>query len=255
MPTRPEDDVRLDQLREDYRLLVRKLEANEHAFRRLARSVLRVQEDERRRLARELHDGLGQNLTALKHQLTMLAQELAPDRADLAARAESCVGLCVRTLADTRQLSRLLRPQVLDDLGLAEALRWLARTLGESGEVDIQAEVAELPALEDEVQTLLFRVAQEALTNVLRHAGARHAVVGLAGRGGWLTLTIWDDGRGFDAKAALGGALAGGHSGLSGQRERLALYGGRLSVDSVPGQGTRLQAILPMHGEAGTLPA
>jgi signal transduction histidine kinase len=257
MTTSPDDSVaRIDKLRDDYRLLMQKLEANERDFRRLGRSVLRVQEDERRRLARELHDGLGQNLTALKHQLAMLAADLqAGGRGDLASRAEACVGLCARTLAETRQLSRLLRPQVLDDLGLADALRWLGRTLGESAGLDVQVEVGELPVLDGELQTLLFRVAQEALSNVLKHAGAAQAVVALTGRSGWISLTVWDDGPGFDAAAALRVGSDGQHAGLAGLRERLALYGGRLSLDSAPERGSRLQAQLPVPEEAGTLPS
>lgn len=256
--SRNPDDVAasVDKLRADYRLLVDRLESNQRDFRRLARSVYKVQEDERRRLARDLHDGIGQNLTALKHQLALLAGELETSRPDLLARIESGMGLCAQTLADTRQLSRLLRPQVLDDLGLEAALRWLARTLGESGGIDISVEAGPLPVLDGELQTLLFRVAQEALNNILRHAGARHAVVGIGERAGWLSLTIWDDGRGFDVEAALGDASAGRSSGLGGMRERLALHGGRLRLESDGrGNGTRLVALVPVAGDGGTLGA
>ena len=112
MATDPAEDA-LAQLRARYVDLLARLEDNQASFRRLARSVLRVQEDERRRIARDLHDGVGQNLAALKHQLALLRNTLSgADR----ERVDACIDLCSQTLEDTRQLSRLLRPQVLDDL-------------------------------------------------------------------------------------------------------------------------------------------
>lgn len=254
MQSNPEDlAASVERLRSDYRLLVERLESNQRDFRRLARSVYRVQEDERRRLARDLHDGIGQNLTALKHQLALLASELGQADPLLLARLEASVGLCAQTLADTRELSRLLRPQVLDDLGLEAALRWLARTLGESGGVEIAVEAAALPELDGELKTLLFRVSQEALNNVLRHAGASHAVLGLRVQDGWIMLSIWDDGRGFDVDAALADARAGQSSGLAGMRERIGLHGGQLRLESSVGSGCWLLARIPLAGDSGTL--
>lgn len=120
-------------LRAHYQRLLERIEANEAEFRRLGRAVWRVQEDERRRLARELHDGIGQNLTALKHRLALLGGELPPGSDALRAKLEAAIALCSATLEDTRKLSRLLRPPMLDDLGLEPSLRWLARSLGEAG--------------------------------------------------------------------------------------------------------------------------
>jgi signal transduction histidine kinase len=245
MPS-PVDDhsATLERLRADYRTLLQRLEDNDRQFRQLARSVFRVQEDERRRIARELHDGIGQNLTALKHQLGML-QAALPDAPPAAReRLQAGVELCAQTLADTRELSRLLRPQVLDDLGLDAALRWLARSLGESGGLAVAVELEDLPELDDERRTLFFRIAQEALANCVRHAGARHATLTLARRAGTTVLTVSDDGRGFDVDAAFAAGSAGVSSGLGGMRERLALHRGWLRIESGAG-GTRLQAALP----------
>ncbi len=241
----------VERLRSDYRLLVEKLESNQRDFRRLARSVYRVQEDERRSLARDLHDGIGQNLAALKHQLALIANEMGQTHPALLARLESSVGLCAQTLADTRQLSRLLRPQVLDDLGLEAALRWLARTIGESGGIDIVVEAMPMPELDGELKTLLFRVAQEALNNVSRHARAGHAVLGITTSGRSVALSVWDDGDGFDVDAALAQGATGRSSGLSGMRERVSLHGGHLRLESMPGRGSRLMATIPLHGDAG----
>jgi signal transduction histidine kinase len=249
MTSRPDDAPSLERLRADYGVLLARLEASDRRFRGLARSVFRVQEDERRRIARELHDGIGQNLTALKHQLALLTAE-APDPA-LQAGLDAAVELCAQTLADTRELSRLLRPQVLDDLGLDAALRWLGRVVGEKAGLAVTVTVdADVPALDDELQTLFFRIAQESLTNVVRHAGAREAAIALGVRGGQAVLTVWDDGRGFDVDAALAGASAGVSSSLGGMRDRVALHGGRLRIDSDGDGGTRLHASVPLDDGA-----
>jgi len=224
-----------------YRELLQRLEANDGEFRRLGRAVWRVQEDERRRLARELHDGVGQNLTALKHRLAMMGGTLPAGADGLRTQLDAAIALCSQTLEDTRAMSRLLRPPILDDLGLEAALRWLARSIGEAGGPEVEIDIAPLPALGDEIQTLLFRVAQEALNNAAKHARARSARMRLLASGHWLELRIDDDGVGCDPKLALG---AGG-SGLSGMRERLRLYGGRLELRSMSGAGMQLSATVP----------
>src|SRR5688572_13912867 len=234
----------LELLRDRYQQLLDRLEDNQSQFQMLARSALRVQEDERRRIARELHDGIGQNLTALKHQLSLLTVE-ARDPA-LLAGLEAGVDLCTQTLADTRELSRLLRPQVLDDLGLAAALRWLGRAVGEKAGLTVAVDADAVPALDDELQTLFFRIAQEALTNVVRHSGAREALIAIGVRGGQAVLTVWDDGRGFDVAAALSAASEGASSGLGGMRDRVALHGGWLRLESDADGGTRVQAAVPL---------
>ncbi len=235
----------LASLRAQYRQLLERLESNAHHFLRLARSVYRVQEDEKRRLARDLHDGIGQNLTALKHQLGVVIADSSTLNSHDRERIERAIGLCATTLDDTRQLSRLLRPQVLDDLGLEPALRWLTRTLGESSEIPIEVQIEPLPALPAELESVLFRIAQEALGNVLRHASANQALVRLAPRDGWLRLVVWDDGIGFDVTAADARSSSGVSSGLSGMRERARLFGGRVAIESRPGD-TRIIAQIPI---------
>ena len=134
-------DAALDQLRDRYQQLLDRLEDNQSQFHTLARSALRVQEDERRRIARELHDGIGQNLTAIKHQLAVLQARMPASAAGEAERLGACIELCAQTLEDTRQLSRLLRPQVLDDLGLEAALHWLARSVQAPGKLEVLSSV------------------------------------------------------------------------------------------------------------------
>ena len=241
----------VERLREDYRALVRRLEANQDEFQRLGRAAFRVQEEERRRISRDLHDGLGQNLTALKHRLSLLAERAASDPA-WASGLEEAIALCNQSLAETRELSRLLRPQILDDLGLEAALGWLGRTLGPPAGLEVTVRVFPLPALDGDLQTLAFRVVQEALVNVARHAGADEAWVHVRESAGQLRLEVGDNGRGFDVAAANARASEGASAGLAGMRDRLALYGGRLHVDSGP-QGTRVEAAVPLPGRAGTL--
>lgn len=242
MSTDPENAGPIDQLRADYQALVERLERNQAEFTHLARSVYRLQEDERRRLARELHDGLGQNLTALKHQLSLLIDALPDDAQEARRRAGVALSTCVQTLDETRQMSRLLRPQILDDLGLGAALRWLVRSVVDVGGLEARLDLDGLPELEGELKTVVFRVVQEALNNVVRHASARQVEVRARERGGWLMLEVIDDGCGIDPQV-LGRGLG---SGIGGMRERLRLYGGSLSLERAAGGGCRLRAALPM---------
>jgi two-component system NarL family sensor kinase len=239
---------RVGQVARDSQGLVRQLVGNERRFRALAKAVWQVQEEERRRLARELHDGLGQELTALKNQLELLAREAGGAAAGgLGAKLASAVELAGRALHDTRELSRLLRPPILDDLGLVPALAWLTRTLRESAGLEVRVAGDGVDGrLDPDLEILVFRVVQEALTNVLKHSGVQAAAVLLLRRGGWLEIEVTDAGRGFDAAHALDPGQGAASSGLRGMRDRLDLFGGRLRITSAPGAGTRLHAAVPL---------
>lgn len=239
------DRVR-DITRANERLFARLIEG-ERRFRGLAKAVWKVQEEEQRRLARELHDGLGQTLTALTHQLERLREKLDGTVApDLTARLDDSVEMARLALNESRELSRLLRPPVLDDLGLPAALSWFTRTLEQRTGLKVELT---LDGLEDrlgsDLETLVFRLIQEALTNVLRHSGVDRAQVAVKRAGDFLELRVADTGKGFDAPAVLGGEAAG--SGLRGMRDRLELFGGRLDLVTAPGQGTRLAATVPLQ--------
>ncbi len=231
--------------------LFRRLVEGEQRFRGLAKAVWRVQEEERRRLARELHDSLGQTLTALKIQLVRLAEQSRDVDSELATELNGTVGIVHEALNDARRLSHLLRPRVLDDLGLAPALHWLSRTLGESTgfTVDLGIEDLENPGgtrLGAELETLIFRVVQEASTNALKHSKVDRAEVRIDRRGEFLRLSIEDQGQGFDpAAVAVDTGTDTGH-GLAGIRDRVEIFGGRLRIDSSPGAGTRIEINLPL---------
>ena len=237
----------LTRLREQQERLFVQLHAGEQHFKQLARSVWRVQEDERRRLARELHDGIGQQLTALRHRLDALARSV-DGAGDASSPLHQALDICDSAIQETRALSRVLRPQILDDLGLEAALNWLARHSAESGGYDVEVDVGALPApIDGDLSTLIFRVAQEALTNVLKHAHARHVVIRLAQRQDQgLQLLIVDDGRGCDVDAAFAKSSDGNSTGLASMRERVRLFGGRFTIVSRPGEGMQVRVLVPL---------
>lgn len=221
------------RIEQEYARLFAELEATQQRYQGLARGVWRVQEDERRNLARELHDELGQLLTALIHRLERLADD----------ERESCVELAREALGRVRKLSRLLRPPVLDDLGLAAALNWLARQAREHANLDVTVNTsAALARIEPDMETLVYRIAQEALTNAIKHAGARRTEIQLERLGNELELRIRDDGQGFDPHSVGRDGAQG--TGLGGMRDRVALFGGTLAVRSAPGRGTEIIATL-----------
>lgn len=244
----PAADTRdlLARMREQQEQLFAQLQSSDQHFRRLARSVWRVQEDERRRLARDLHDGIGQHLTALRHRLDALARERGG--ADCVPLREA-IALCETAVEETRAMSRLLRPQILDDIGLDAALRWLARQTG-SETCAIEVDVGPLPELDEGLATLLFRVAQEAFTNAHKHAHARNVVLRLAARGDHLQLLVVDDGIGCDVDAALGKSRTGDSTGLASIGERVRLFGGDLALSSNKDEGFQLRVTLPLGGGA-----
>jgi len=209
----------------------------------LARRLLEAEEAQRRRMAREIHDALGQGLTALKLDIGWLARHLPGEQTDMHSRILAMEDLASRTIEDVRRLSAELRPAVLDDQGLRAAIRW---QVGEfEKRTGLRCALA-LPAEEvdwsDDRCTAAFRVLQESLTNVVRHAAARHVTVALwRQRQGDAVLEIHDDGQGFStAQAARPGAL-----GLLGMRERALLHGGTLAVTSAPGEGTTVTLSMP----------
>jgi len=156
------------------------------------------------------------------------------------------IELARQALDEIRELSRLLRPPVLDDLGLPAALSWLARSLEQRTGLAVALDIDGIDGeLDPDLSTLVFRLVQEALTNVLRHAGVGRAEVAVRRTPRALELRVADAGRGFDAAAALAQGEADG-SGLRGMRDRLELFGGRLEIASAPGRGTTVAATVPL---------
>lgn len=213
-------------------------------LRLMSQRLMEAQEEERRAIARELHDEIGQALTATRINLERMQKEAGDG--PLAGQAAGASAIVSEILQQVRQLSLDLHPSVLDDLGLAAALRWLVRTRVGAGELQVALELAEdLPRFAPSVEHTVFRVFQEAVSNVLRHSGAKRFKAKLRLEGDILRLDAEDDGCGFDLQAAHRRALEGGSLGVIGMQERVRLAGGDIVIESKPGQGTRVQ--VSMH--------
>jgi signal transduction histidine kinase len=215
------------------------LALSERVARDTVRRVVAAQEEERRRLALELHDETGQALTSILLGLKAIG---GAETKEDAQRAEADVrGLVVQALQDVRALAVELRPSALDDFGLGPAVERLAQTFGERSGISTTVETHLDDRLPPELETTLYRVVQEALSNVVKHAGAERVSIVLAQRGSGVAATIDDDGQGFDESLIRPDAL-----GLTGMRERLALVGGTLEIESAPGSGTTVAARVPV---------
>jgi signal transduction histidine kinase len=216
----------------------------EEVLQTLSRQLLEAQENERRHLARELHDEIGQALTAVK--INLQAAQHLPDA--LAAYLADSISIVDRTLQQVRNLSLDLRPALLDDLGLVAALRWyIDRQAQRAGFTTrfVADSLASRPR--SDIETACFRVAQEALTNVMRHAQAQHVHVELRQYGTELHLLVRDDGKGFDVRAAQERAAQGVSTGLLGMQERVWLVGGEIDINSAPARGTEIRVRFPLQ--------
>ncbi|MFM0556606.1 cache domain-containing protein [Paraburkholderia sediminicola] len=227
-------------------------------LKRLAQQVVESQENERARLSRELHDGISQMMVSVKLLLESALARFERSEVRVPA-AEAALTTSLTRLGDTlrevRRISHALRPSMLDDLGVAAALEQLSRELSEQSGIEIgftQIAHTHAAALPDAVNTVLFRIAQEALTNIVRHAQATSAALALEVSNDAVTLNIADNGRGFDVAHAFVGRRSG--VGLRNMRERLEALGGTLSLSSQAGH-TLVTARVPLGSTEPTLPA
>jgi len=219
----------------------KELEEANHQLRFLSRRLFEVQEEERRHLARELHDEVGQALTAAKINLQAAMEESDGAKSK---RIHETSAILERLLGQVRQISLDLRPSTLDDLGLVPALRSLLDQQGRRASVAVRFTAKDVPEnLDPEIQTTCFRIAQEAITNVVRHANATRIDVKLARENGNLRLQVRDDGRGFDAESVQAQAIG---LGLIGIKERAALVDARAKIVSSPNKGTTVEVSVPL---------
>ena len=227
-------DTELVVLGESFNAMLDRLELER---RQSALRALSAQEAERLRIARELHDEIGQTLTAIAIEAERNADMAGAD-ADAWAHAAR---LAQQSVDDLRRIARRLRPEALDDLGLINAFIALCNRVSETGGIEVLRRLPEsVPPHPPEVDLVLYRVAQEALTNVIRHAGASRAEVTLAVDSGCLRLEVRDDGAGMRLPAPATS------SGITGMRERALLVGGALSIESEPGHGTTVALEIPI---------
>jgi two-component system sensor histidine kinase UhpB len=245
--SRPYDDPELSQLAAVLESLITELEASNQQLRMTTLRAINAQEDERKRIARSLHDDTGQALSTLIISLERLEQHLPLGEDELRQRLETARQLAAGILVELRKIVHGLRPAILDDLGLMPAIRWYARSnLEEAGiqvDVNMPEERLDLPP---ELKTTLFRIAQEAINNIQRHSQAHKATISIEKNKDHIHLCVEDDGQGFDVPHSQGEAIRHRQWGLVNIQERAELVGGDVDFVSEPGKGTRLQVFVPL---------
>jgi signal transduction histidine kinase len=229
--------VRLDrQTRARYVELAR----SQHALQQLSARLVDVQEAERRAISRELHDEVGQALGALLVDIGRLSTTLSGDHPETRTQLDNLKSVAERTFQTVRNIALLLRPSMLDDLGLAAALEWQGREVSRRSEIEVSVESESVPEdLPDEYRICLYRIVQEALNNAVRHSGARNAKVVVERLAESIVVRVTDDGHGFDPVRLRG-------MGILGMEERVKRLGGTLRVASEPGRGATVTAELPV---------
>jgi signal transduction histidine kinase len=240
----------LDECEHNHAILAKQSQRMEERLHHLSRRLLNAQEEERARISRDLHDAIGQTLVGINVGLATLQQEAMSDSKELAEGIAMTQELVDRSMRSVHAFARELRPTVLDDFGLGPALRAHAIAFGERTGLAVRyVGAADATRLSASTSIALFRVAQEALTNVARHARARKVSVVLRRLPTAIRLEVRDDGQSFDV-ARLERSRKNQHLGLLGMQERMDMVGGRFSVESVAGKGTTVRAEVPLDMEA-----
>lgn len=241
-------EQRVEERTRELERLYHQLREREEWRGQLLRKVISAQEEERKRIARELHDETSQTLTALVVGIETALATLPPGFSG--ERLAETKTLAVRTLEELHRLIFDLRPSVLDDLGLLSAIRWYAERHLEPLGIAVRCEFSGLDRrLPAQVETALFRVVQEAIMNIAKHAEAETVLIQCALREGILTIEVEDDGKGFDPSCLAGPVAARRGLGLLGIRERVELLGGTVEIESSPGQGARIALWMPVPAE------
>jgi signal transduction histidine kinase len=223
----------------------RELAHSRHELERLSSRLVDVQEAERRSISRELHDEVGQSLGALLVDLGSLSTNLPEDRIRVKERLDHMKSVAELAVGTVRDIALLLRPSMLDDLGLVAALEWQGREVSRRSEMEVTVESENVSdTLPDEYKVCVYRLVQEALNNAVRHARARNARVRVVQNQNRIAIEVGDDGRGFQPERARG-------LGILGMEERVKRLGGTLTVDSAPGRGAAIKADLPLRASAG----
>lgn len=229
-----------------YSLLNRELKGRqsaEESLRRLNARLLEIQDDERRKISQELHESLGQHLSGVKIKLEILGKSLPPN-----PLLGDCVNIIDKSIAETRNMSHLLHPPLLDEIGFASAARWYVEGFAERSGISVDIRLPDkLRRLPSSIELALFRVLQESLTNIYRHSGSRKAQLIVLLRANEIELQVKDDGKGMTAGVLQRFESNTGYLGvgLTGMRERLRELGGRMEVQS-NAQGTRIAVVLPI---------
>ncbi|MFL7868862.1 MAG: ATP-binding protein [Anaerolineales bacterium] len=244
-------DPYTNRMAETLRSLFLQLEERNRELQALSERAINAQEEERRAIAQSLHDDTGQALSMLIIHLDRIDEQIQPRQKELKKQVADARALATTSLTELRRILSGLRPAILDDLGLVPAIRWYARTSLEGIGVNVTVKAPSTPLeLSPAITTTLFRIVQEAVNNIVRHAGARSVTIVLQLNRGSVNLHVEDDGRGFDPSHASRDAVELQKLGLLGIRERAELLGGEVQIESAPEKGTHLQVSIPL-GETG----
>lgn len=244
VPIHPFSDAQMERLVETFNQMIQTIASNSERLHWLSQRILQAQEEERARIARELHDEAAQWLTSLLIRQRLLIRSLPPE---MRPEIEEIQRMTAAALEHLRRIAMELRPAILDDLGLVEALRWLAEEFQKQTGLPVTMEIhGRIERLPREIELVLYRVSQEALTNIARHAKATQVEIHLNCDGDQLELMIADNGIGFDPEIVRKSRSLS--LGLIGMVERLSLVGGTLDIESAPGKGTRIRARVPARG-------
>jgi len=236
----------IQQLQETLATMAARLRSTQQALRAYISALTHAQEEERHRMARELHDETIQDLIAIDQRIQMVSTELNTSNPEQAAQLSSVHREVNRTVKEVRRLTRALRPIYLEDLGLTTALEMLAGDLERDLQIPVEVQIeGEVRRLSGEVELAIYRIVQEALSNVVRHSGAATVSILFSFRKGDIRAEVRDDGVGFDSLHKASILAANGKFGLMGMYERADLIGAELSIESEPGGGTRVRLALP----------
>jgi signal transduction histidine kinase len=225
----------------------RELEASQKHLRELSRKSIEALESDRRTTAKELHDGIGASLAAIKFRLEGIVEEIAQKPQQAAASVVETIAYLQDAIKETRQISAKLRPTMLDDLGLLSTITWYTRQFSQQfGNIQLKTQIEvrekEIP---ETLKIVIYRVLQESLHNAAKHSEAPEIYIGLKTDRHQIVLEVADNGCGFDVSKTLGRHDPLSGYGLSSMIERAEIVGGSLTIDSSPGRGTRIKMILP----------
>ena len=228
-----------------------RLEKERAAQQAFTRQLILSQENERKRVAAELHDGLGQDLLLVKNRLALAAARQA-DAAELTRQLDAATAATTRAIGEVRAISHALRPAALEQVGLTKAIEWMVEQLGEGSATKFSTELDNIDGLlAPEMEMNLFRIIQEGLNNITRHAGAAQVILEVKREAAGLRVSLFDDGRGFEAEKLRNDTEARRGLGLASMEERVKYLGGSLDLQSAPGRGTRVTVRVPLPHDEG----
>jgi len=229
-------------------MLMDSIKIHEQNLRTLSSQIIQAQEEERRRISRELHDEASQALVAAKINLEMIEKKLPPSLEEVTTRLVETGSLLVHTLENLRRLSYDLRPSMLDDLGLIPTLRWYTESYAKRLGIPINFKITDLDErLDLEIETAIYRIVQEALTNIAKYAQAKRVDISLEKKDSMLITQVKDNGKGFTLKTSVSGENYYQGSGILGMKERIYNLGGTFHIESKQGMGTKLLVKIPLN--------